>query len=545
MERNARSEPAYEETEVRVATNWTEEQQKVFERFSDPSLGNTVVDARAGTGKTTTICEGIKFAPERRGRSGVLFAAFNRRIAQELETRVPTGVKVKTVHGLGYAACARGLGSINVSDERGRELAEIVTESANMGRSSRERRALVNVVRMLASKGKLTLSTEKDELLDCIAQFDLDVPADVLPQDVVGMAQDAMGLAVSKSQKDKTVDYDDMLWLPYSLGWTPGASELVVVDECQDLSAAQLHLIKKCIRGRLLAVGDPAQAIYGFAGADIESMDRIARETNASRLGLLTTFRCPRKVVEIAQHYVPDYRPGPANAEGVVDSVAFADMKNHLKPGDFVLSRTNAGALKAAFECVRARLPVVVIGRDFGRGLRARFDSAIDAVGSESLGSVASYLRRWYADEKARLLSVYGEDRAAARIDRLTDEQLALEVLLEMGTTAYEVRRTLDQIFSDDSKTASVNCSTVHRAKGLEANNVFLLGGTFAPSDAVSERNLRYVAVTRSKERLVFVGSADKAGDDGTTAFSSAIPSSIRAEWAEKRRAQAAAEQPA
>lgn len=526
-----------------MTTEWTHEQQKVFERFAEPSLGNTVVVARAGTGKTTTICEGIKHAPERRVRNGVLFAAFNRRIAQELETRVPSNVRVKTLHGLGYAACARALGSISVpdeSDQRGRELAEIVTGSANAGRSSRERRQLVNCVRSLASKGKLTLSTTTEDLLDCLAQFDLEVPADIEPRAVVGMAQDAMTLAVSRSQKDKVVDYDDMLWLPYSLGWSAVASDLVVVDECQDLSAAQLHLLKKCIRGRLLAVGDPAQAIYGFAGADSESMSRITRETDATELGLLTTFRCPRKVVEIAQHYVPDYRPGPANAEGNVDSVAFADMKTHLKPGDFVLSRTNAGTLKAAFECVRARLPVVVIGRDFGRGLRSRFESAVEAVGSNSLLSIASHLRRWYADEKARLLSVYGEDRAAARIERLTDEQLALEVLLEMGQTPHDVRATIEKLFSDDSKAASVNCSTVHRAKGLEANNVFLLGGTFAPSEGEAERNLRYVAVTRSKERLVFVGSADKAGDDGTAAFGTAISPSVRTEWAEKRRAQSA-----
>lgn len=516
---------------------WTDEQEAVFARFAEPSLGNTVVIARAGTGKTTTICEGIKSAPERRRRSGVLFAAFNRRIAEELKGRVPTGVKVTTIHGLGYQACARRLGDFVVSEERGLRLAESVVSDSGRSWSPSVRRQIVNGVRTLASKGKVTLSTTVSALLECVNAFDVELPPDIDMYQFISMAQAAMQLAATKTPRDKVLDYDDMLWLPFAMDLPGRPSDLVVVDESQDLSAAQLYLLKKSIGGRLLAVGDPAQAIYGFAGADSSSMSRITSEMSATELGLLTTFRCPKKVVEIAQHYVPDYRPGPANAEGCVESIAFADLKHRLAVGDFVLSRTNAGAVKAAFECVRARLPVVVIGRDFGRGLRARFDAAVNAVGGFSLRQVADHLRDWYSGEKERVLVAYGDERAAAKIDRLVDEQLALEEILRMGESIDEVRAIIGRIFADDPEGAAVNCSTVHRAKGLEGHNVFLLGATFAPSEAEGERNLRYVAVTRAQRRLVFVGSADKASDDGTGAFSGAISPAIRAEWLEARRA--------
>lgn len=76
---------------------WSTQQQAIFTWFAS-GRGNLVVRARAGTGKTTTILEGVERAPERQ----ILLAAFNKSIARELQARVRNPrVEAKTLHGLG------------------------------------------------------------------------------------------------------------------------------------------------------------------------------------------------------------------------------------------------------------------------------------------------------------------------------------------------------------------------------------------------------------------------------------------------------------
>jgi superfamily I DNA/RNA helicase len=49
-----------------------------------------------------------------------------------------------------------------------------------------------------------------------------------------------------------------------------------------------------------------------------------------------------------------------------------------------------------------------------------------------------------------------------------------------------------------------ITCSSVHRAKGLEAERVFVLAKTLR-TDNDEERNISYVAITRAKSSLVYV----------------------------------------
>src|SRR4029077_979927 len=116
--------------------NWSTQQVDIFNWFANSSVRvnspnvlsmatsqakNLVVRARAGTGKTTTIIEGVNRAPEK----SILLAAFNKSIATELQNRVKnTRVEAKTLHGLGYKFIARyaGWGRVEVDDNRSRDL---------------------------------------------------------------------------------------------------------------------------------------------------------------------------------------------------------------------------------------------------------------------------------------------------------------------------------------------------------------------------------------------------------------------------------------
>lgn len=77
---------------------WSPQQREIFDWFANAD-GNLTVRARAGTGKTTTIIEGISHAPEDR----ILLAAFNKKIAVELQERLKNPrAQAKTLHSLGF-----------------------------------------------------------------------------------------------------------------------------------------------------------------------------------------------------------------------------------------------------------------------------------------------------------------------------------------------------------------------------------------------------------------------------------------------------------
>ena len=78
---------------------WSAQQNAIFRWFKEGE-GNLVVEARAGTGKTTTIIEAVKSAPEKT----ILLAAFNKRIKEELESRITSSphIEAKTLHAIGF-----------------------------------------------------------------------------------------------------------------------------------------------------------------------------------------------------------------------------------------------------------------------------------------------------------------------------------------------------------------------------------------------------------------------------------------------------------
>ena len=86
-----------------------------------------------------------------------------------------------------------------------------------------------------------------------------------------------------------------------------------------------------------------------------------------------------------------------------------------------------------------------------------------------------------------------------------------VSALSEDVTTVSELRNKLSTLFVKEPGN-SIVCSSTHKAKGLESRNVFLLSGTFQGkrSGETEERNLLYVAVTRSMNRLVWVSGFEK-----------------------------------
>jgi superfamily I DNA/RNA helicase len=103
-------------------------------------------------------------------------------------------------------------------------------------------------------------------------------------------------------------------------------------------------------------------------------------------------------------------------------------------------------------------------------------------------------VKRWMDDEK--------EDKAEETGD-LYDTLIGLAEEVE---SIEKLKDSINELFRDKSSYNAVACSTVHKAKGLEWNRVFLLIDTFNMKNE-ENRNILYVAITRAKQELVYVTS--------------------------------------
>jgi superfamily I DNA/RNA helicase len=283
--------------------------------------------------------------------------------------------------------------------------------------------------------------------------------------------------------------------------------------------------------GRIAVVGDDRQAIYGFRGADSGSLDRLKLELGALEMGLTTTYRCGRSIVELAAKIVPDYVAAESNPAGEVIPLAVDKLVATAEPGDFVLSRKNSPLTRTALAFLRAGKRAKIAGRDLGASMRKLVRQLATGRATGSLPALLEKLTAWEEREIKRAEKA-GEKKAAARIEAVTDLSETLRALAEDLSGVPELLARIDDLFVDEPGRAYVVCSSVHRAKGLEAENVFVLADTLSPSvpcvcghrahritcdrcgcnlyredpkAAREEENIRYVAITRAKSRLFMV----------------------------------------
>lgn len=474
-----------------TASRWSTYQEAVFR---DITYGrrHTVVKARAGSGKTSTIAEGVKRIPV---GARTLMVAFNKVIERELSARVGSRAEVRTLHAFGFRSLCRAFGNVSQEPDKVR----IILRELGYAMPREEWPAFRSVVSM----AKATMAETPVDVLRIIDERDLDVPDDRAP----GFAELVVRVLDECAARPRLVDFDDMVWLPLRLGLRLRGFDRVIIDETQDLNRAQLELALRACRddGRVLAVGDDRQAIYAWRGADPDAIPNMIARMSASVLPLSVCYRCPRAVIEEAQRFVPDIEAAPGAREGVVEETTEAKLWRHARPGDMVLSRTNEPLLELFLQWLSEGRPAAIAGRDIGAGIAA----LIDKSNATTVDSLLDWLRDWGQQESARLLE-RGRDTSAA-----ADRMACVRVACAGASTVAEVRQRIDRMFSDDGGKEKILLSSTHRAKGLEARRVWMLADTFRsftrPGGSVEEDNLAYVAITRAREELRFV--RDDRGD--------------------------------
>lgn len=510
--------------------------QKAIFDYIQHEKGNLVVEAAAGSGKTYTLVKALSLIPQDKR---VLMTAFNKDIVKELTKKVKEfpNVEVRTLHGLGMILTTRGLGIGGMKPE-GYKYTQLIynhwqdLSKTNINKLSRNaRKSFVENTKKLVDFGRFYLATTRSEMIELMTKYDIPCVADEVDVALKVMAIGGKNL--------DSIDYTDMIWMPhiYDLHLQECEYDFIMVDECQDLNVAERNLVLRCLKkgGRLIAVGDSNQCIYGFSGSDPDSFRAIQSIPNTVSMPLSISYRCPESVVKFAQNLVPSIEAKQGAEEGVIlDCVSLDDVHD----GDMVLCRNNAPLLQVYCKLLEQGKRAYIRGSDVGKNLQ-----------NIVIGTHKDYLHtnlkrdgvfiRLYEDlfnSRKAIMERYGISQEDAMkhetIQAKLDMIRALEVLGADLTTTEELTKKIEDIFPKNDKGEGIMLSTVHKAKGLEADNVFIACASLMPSKSAldewqvqQERNLMYVAYTRAKKVLGFLNEEETPDFDN---FSSKLEAKLR-----------------
>jgi len=515
------------------------------------TVTNAVVQAVAGSGKTTTIVAFANLIPT---SMQAIFLAFNKSIATELQQRLPRHVGARTLNSLGFGILRRYVEGLEQSgtitglepvrswtDARktwkvmrdlfdkktlknhGKDVAFLVAKAKSLGivPAELEEAGEIDGVEYRSANGlKDTDATWKSILLHF--GHTVQVPDQTTVFDMVRKT------LVASIRMLTLVDFDDQKYLPVIM--FPNGREMlakkfdgIIIDEVQDVNAVDILLVKLSLKknGVVMGVGDTNQSIYGFRGASVDAIEKFSDAFNCIELPLSITYRCARSIVEEARAVYPTIEAAPNAPEGEVvyqndeyDATIFS-----ARDEDMIICRNNAPIVDFAYKLIRARVPVFVKGRDIGKGLI----TLIESMKSDNVVDLSSNLMLWQAQQTQIILDNDPDDQEA--VQRIDDRYETLMVFIRENSDGRvdSVVAEIERLFntnSNDSKEkfdmkGKVVLSTVHKAKGLEARRVFFLDshllfprwvqpGTWQETQ---EKNLKYVAITRAKETLTYINS--------------------------------------
>lgn len=492
------------------------QQQAIFDFVTTRNGGNAIVEAVAGAGKTTTLVKACELMT-----GSVFIGAYNNKMAKELRERIGhmSNVRSSTFHSAGMNQLRRAI-TIKGDPDPKKTLNVISAYIQEKGRADLEPLAntVAKMVSMAKQRGIGVCFPDTDQVwIDMAYHFDL---TDDLPEgyesrmdQVVAFSRAMLKRGNAAAMNAGLIDFDDMIHLPLLLNLRMFQNDWVLVDEAQDTNPTRRELAKRMLRtgGRLIAVGDPRQAIYGFSGADNDALEQIGAEFKARALPLTVTYRCPKSVVRVAQEWVSHIEAHESAPEGQFHTLHYDDLMAQIKAGDAVLCRFNKYLVSLCFKLIRNGVPARIEGRAIGAGL-------IALIGKWKTGTTEALqgkINDWREREMKKANDAGKETKALQIEDRAETVMVLIERANEQGiTTTAGLKKMIEGLFDDrvvDNKDMVTLCS-VHRSKGLEFPTVYVLGlhelmgrECIQPWQTVQENNLQYVAATRAQERLIEV----------------------------------------
>lgn len=502
-------------------------QTAIFD-FIKNGQGHLVVEAAAGSGKTWTLVKSISLIPNDKK---ILLSAFNNDIVKELKKKVGdlTNVDTRTLHSLGLMFIKRNYRDKSAVPEPFKYDSYIRQHAHELSEMNIKRFAYKEYCRYLDNVKKYV---DFGRYYLCQTAKDLEFIEERYDIDPIGDER-KVAIAVMEWGKQELdiIDYTDMIWLPHVLFMKPLGLQYdyIMVDECQDMNKAERELVLKCFKmgTRLISFGDSNQTIYSFSGSDPESFDALKSLPNTTALPLSISYRCADTIVDFAKKLVPSIERNDDNREGkIINNASLEDVKD----GDMILCRNNAPLIQVYCSFLKMGKKTYIMGKDIGANLKKIIKQYKKDELNVSCNKDGLFVRLYYDLFRSRndLMRHSGIDPTTAiysqQIQNKLDIIKVLEILSEDINTSDELLEKIETIFSKKNKNEGIALSTVHKAKGLEANNVFIACSSLMPSKSAKlkweinqEHNLMYVAYTRAKNTLGFLDEKDFEQFDTTS----------------------------
>jgi superfamily I DNA/RNA helicase len=482
-------------------------QQDIFDVWEKTDK-NILVSAVAGSGKTKTTLELMKRTPEHiKG----MYVAFNKHIVKEIqEKNPPSNFIIGTLHSRGYQAVARSSRTkLKLDEWKSFSLIKShIKENADIWKDVQKNKINGKIASICEFWDYYRLSNQKDlsNFKSLVEKYNLNVSF----SDIKKIESSIKVLNEYNAKRNNhnpfVIDFVDMIYLPVHLNLHIDQVDVLMIDEAQDLSVIQHEFVKKLLKegGRQVVVGDPHQAIYNFGGSDIESWNKFSEMPNAVQLPLSFCYRCSKNIVNKANavHNIMESPEWMQDGEIIEDGNLL-----YVKSGDFVLCRNTKPLVELYFTLLNLEKPCYIKGSDIGNGLIKVLDEHKKLSSASTLTEMNKELNKIY-----RELIAYGVQQPQKNPKYLSyKEKIDIVSLFAMKCkTTYEIIEKIKSIFSDDGK--GIVLSTIHKAKGLEAEDVYIYLPSLLPSkyaetkiELEQEANLLYVAITRAKKKLTFV----------------------------------------
>lgn len=510
-------------------------------------VGPTCILAGAGTGKTRTVTHRIAYGISKGYYSAnrVLALTYTNRAAGELRSRLRQlgigAVSVKTFHAAALSQLEffwpqfAGVPAPAVLESKAR----LISQVADAAKIRLDAGALRDFAGEIEWRKYSMLSMD-------------DYAAVVKSRPKVAGLSPAKNLELQNAYEDakvkaQRVDWEDVLVLtlgllraePRALAHVQQQYRFFTVDEYQDISPLQHALLDTWLGNHsdLCVVGDPNQTIYSFTGATSEFLQNFgSRYPDANVIQLTRNYRSTQQIVSFANRLTTESSlVEPLRSEGEVGlaprMLSFATVTDEcealastirtkldqgVKPSDIaVLYRVNGQSEALENALTQAGIDYQVRGgeRFFNRpeiqtAIRAIRAEAVSAGEKPLYQTVAEICRSlgWQTQQPTEKGSAREKWESLNALLAITDE-------LAEGASITDFAKELDerQRSQHEPVKAAVTLSTMHAAKGLEWDLVFVVGLTegylpitYATTDAEirEEQRLLYVALTRARKEL-------------------------------------------
>jgi superfamily I DNA/RNA helicase len=492
---------------------FSKEQEDIF-AFCKHGIQNLIVQAVAGAGKTTTLIECVN---QIESSKKILLLAHNKSTKDTLKSKIGDNpnVRIYTLHGLAWRMFTEHFDySPIIDDDKYRtyinQNIDNITSDSYKELSSSSKLIYKSNVFDLVNKARHNLKQSEKEISKLAKKkYGIRLIADE--------AHIVSKILKWGSENKETVDYQDLLSFPYEFGYFTKKylADIIMLDEAQDASIAQQDVVSRCFKRntRLFAFGDKDQTINSWCGSDTDAFEHL-KDANVFRrdaitLPLTTNYRCGTKIIEYAKRYT-DNNIKPR--DGAPDGEIRHNMSlNNVVDGDMILCRNTAPLMEVYRNGVANGKKMYFRGEELGKNLKIAVDCAYGSTIMEIIFSLKKRLMAtWEFLTKEYDLNPK-ESMTDSKIVSLFDTIKTLESLPKSVTTRKELERFIKEVFSDEGK-EGIQLSTIHRAKGLEADNVFIVCPSLIPSKLATldwekeeERHLQYVMCTRPKNTLNFV----------------------------------------